>query len=74
MNRCSHCYLALILTLILGLREGNIELWRTENRTCIQRFHYRTETLPPPVRAVLEDGIPFSDMEHAREAAQILLS
>ena len=74
MNRCRRCYLALILTLILGLREGNIALWSTENGSCIQRFPYRAETLPPPVRTLLEDGIPFSDMEYAREAAQILLS
>ena len=74
MNRCRRCYLALILTLILGLREGNIALWNTENGICLRRFPYRTETLPPSVQAVLEDGVPFSDMEQALETAQILLS
>ena len=74
MNRRRCCYPALILTLILGLREGNIALWHAENGACIQRFPYRPETLPPPVVSVLEEGIPFSDIESIREAVENLLS
>ena len=62
--------LALVLTAILGLQEGNLALWHIGTDLPVQVFPYRTDTLPPEVRRDLEDGITFSDMDDALEAAE----
>ena len=69
IKRRAQC-LALILTAILGLQEGNPALWQAGTNEPFQVFPYRSDTLPPEVRQALENGIPFSDTDAAREAAE----
>ena len=68
------CYLALILTVILGLHRGNIALWQSGSPCAQTVFPYRAHTLPPSVFRALEDGIPFSSTEDALQAAEDLAS
>ena len=74
MRRCRQKYLALILTFFLGMREGNIALWQSGCAEPAQVFPYRAETLPPTVRAALENGIFFTTSEEAMETAENFLS
>ena len=68
------CYLALILTVILGLHRGNIALWQAGSPSAATPFPYRADPLPPSVYRALEEGIPFFTMEVARQAAGDLAS
>ena len=69
-----HCYLALILTVILGLHRGNIALWPAGSPSVRTVFPYRADTLPPAVFRALEEGIPFSSTEAALQAGEDLAS
>ena len=74
MSNCRRKYLALLLTFFLGLREGNITLWRAGCGEPEQVFPYRAETLPPAVRAALEEGIALPTPEDALETVENFLS
>ena len=74
MNRYRRKYLALILTFFLGLREGNIVLWQAGCDEETRVFPYRAETLPPAVRAALENGMVFETSEEAMETVENFLS
>ena len=67
-------YLTLILTFFLGLREGNIVLWQAGCGEAVRVFPYRAETLPPAVRAALEDVMIFDSSEEAFETVENFLS
>ena len=69
IKRRAQC-LALVLTAILGLQEGNPALWEAGSDLPAEVFPYCSDTLPPEVRRALENGIPFSDINAAREAAE----
>ena len=74
MKRFRQKYLALILTFFLGLREGNIVLWQAGCDEETRVFPYRAETLPPAVRAALENGMVFETSEEAMETVDNFLS
>ena len=74
MNRCRRHWIGLLLIFILGLKEGNIALWKAGNDQPVRIFPYRCETLPPSVQQSLTDGIAFESADEAREAAENYLS
>ena len=65
---------ALILTVILGLHQGNIALWQSGSSSAEATFPYRADTLPPSVFRALEEGMPFSSTEDALQAGEDLAS
>ena len=74
MRKYRQLYLALILTFILGLREGNIALWKNGDTEPLRVFPYRVETLPPQARAALERGISFDSLDELEALAENYLS
>ena len=69
-----HLYLALILTFILGIREGNVALWKKGDPEPLRVFPYRVETLPPQAQAALERGISFDSLDELEALAENYLS
>lgn len=74
MNVHRQWYLTLIFGLILGIRGGNIALWREGDPDPIRIFPYRAEMLPPEARDALTDGIPIEDLSQLEELAENYLS
>ena len=62
--------LAVVLTFILGVREGNIALFQAGQDIPVQVFPYRAATLPPQVCGALEEGMVFGSLEEAWETAE----
>ena len=62
--------LAVVLTFILGVQEGNIALFQAGRDIPVQVFPYRADTLPPQVGAALAEGMVFSNLEEAWETAE----
>lgn len=74
MKKIPHLYLALMLTFILGVRDGNIALWREGTAEPLRVFPYRVSTLPPEARAALEKGISIESREQLEALAENYLS
>ena len=67
-------YLTLIFGFMLGIRGGNIALWRQGNPEPIRVFPYRAEMLPPEALDALSEGIPIEDLSQLEELAENYLS
>ena len=63
-------YLTLMLGFILGLRGGNIALWRSGSAEVLRIFPYRAEMLPPEAQDALAAGIPIEDLRQLEELAE----
>lgn len=70
MKKYSHLYLALILSFILGIHEGNIALWKEGSAVPDRVFPYQARMLPPEARRMLEKGIRFESMEQLEDMAE----
>ena len=67
-------YLTLIFGFILGVRGGNIALWREGAAEPIRVFPYRAEMLPREAQDALSRGIPIDDLSQLEELAENYLS
>ena len=56
-------YLALVFGFILGIRDGNIALWKDGSSEPVRVFPYRAELLPRADQAALENGIYIEKKE-----------
>lgn len=74
MKRYQHLYFALLLTFILGIRDGKIALWKNGEPEPVRVFPYRAQMLPPEARNALEKGIPIDSIEQLEELAENYLS
>lgn len=74
MRNIRHIYLALILSFILGIHEGNIALWKKGSDDPVRVFPYRAGMLPPEARSALEKGIPIESIEQLEALAENYLS
>ena len=74
MKKHRQLYLTLILGFILGIRGGNIALWRSGSSEPLHIFPYRAEMLPPEARDALARGIPIEDLQQLEELAENYLS
>lgn len=70
MKKYSHLYLALILSFILGVHEGNIALWKEGSTAPDRVFPYQARMLPPEARTALEQGIRFDNLEQLKALAE----
>ena len=70
MKKYSHLYLALILSFILGIHEGNIALWKEGSASPERVFPYQARMLPPEARRALEQGIRFDSIEQLEDMAE----
>ena len=67
-------YLTLIFGFILGIRGGNIALWRDGAADPVRIFPYRAEMLPQEAQEALAGGIPIEDLSQLEELAENYLS
>ena len=74
MKKHRHIYLALVLSFILGIRDGNIALWKEGSAEPVRVFPCRAETLPPQARSALEQGIPIDSIDQLEALAENYLS
>ena len=74
MKKFRHVYLALILSFILGIHEGNIALWKEGAAAPVRVFPYQVRTLPAEARSALEKGIPIDSIEQLEALAENYLS
>lgn len=64
----------LLLGLYLGLHNGYITLWSTEQSQPVQVFPYRAALYPKADQQALCQGIPISDEEHLHKLLEDFLS
>ena len=74
MKRLTHLYFSLLLTFILGVRDGKVALWKEGQPEPVKVFPCRTAMLPPETRTALEKGIRIESMEDLEELAENYLS
>lgn len=74
MRKHTAAFLALALSFLLGIRDGNIALWRQGDAEPLRVFPYRAETLPPKARAALEQGVVFDSIGELEQLAENYLS
>ena len=67
-------YLTLIFGFMLGIRGGNIALWREGLPDPVRVFPYRAEMLPREAQDALAAGIPIEDLSQLEELAENYLS
>ncbi len=64
----------LILSLYLGLHNGYIALWNTEQPEPLHVFPYKAALFPKIDRNALEEGIPLDNAEHLNKLLEDFLS
>ena len=74
MKKYRQLYLTLILGFILGIRSGQIALWREGCPDPVRVFPYRAEMLPREAQDALAEGIPIEDLSQLEELAENYLS
>lgn len=74
MNVHRQWYFTLLFGLILGIRGGNIALWREGFPDAVQVFPYRAEMLPREAQEALANGISIEDLSQLEELAENYLS
>ena len=74
MKRYKHLYFALLLALILGIRDGRVALWKDGGADPVRVFPCRAGMLPPEARSALEQGIRIESLEQLEELAENYLS
>lgn len=67
-------YLALVLSFILGVQDGNIALWKKGSPEPITVFPYRADSLPEADRKALEQGIELESRQDLLELMEDYLS
>ena len=72
--KLKHLYLALILSFILGVRDGNIALWKKGAADPVRIFPYRADTLPLEAQQALQHGIPIHSIDQLEALAENYLS
>lgn len=65
---------AVLLSLYLGLCNGRIALWDSEQPKPLHTFPYRAALYPEMDRKALEQGIPISDKESITKLLEDYLS
>lgn len=51
----------LLLGFLLGIRSGQVAIWKNEDPQPIRIFPWSAALLPPPIRQALEHGIYVED-------------
>ena len=69
-----YCYLALVLTFILGFKDGFIALWKIPDPEPIYISDYSTASLPPADRMRLENGLRVETKEELARLLEDYLS
>lgn len=72
--RLRYAYLALILTFLLGCRDGFIALWKTPEKDPVYVFPYSITSLPPADHQKLETGIKVDTAEELMALLEDYLS
>lgn len=67
-------YLALVLSFILGVQDGNIALWKKGSPEPIRVFPYRADSLPEADRNALEQGIELESRQDLLKLMEDYLS
>lgn len=55
--------LLLFLTLLLGVKDGYLTLWREEDPEPVYQFSLRVDSLPPTDQLMLKRGIRIEDKQ-----------
>ena len=74
MKKYRQLYLTLILGFILGIRSGQIALWREGGTKPVHIFPYQVEMLPQEAQDALAEGIPIESIRQLEELAENYLS
>ena len=74
MKKHRHVYLALMLSLILGIHEGKVALWKDGAPEPVRVFPCPAALLPADARAALKKGIPIESLEQLEALAENYLS
>ena len=69
-----YCYLALVLTFLLGVRDGFVALWKIPDPEPIYISGYSIASLPPADRMRLEEGIRAETKEELAHMLEDYLS
>jgi hypothetical protein len=69
VNRRQYCYIALILTILLGIHEGKLALWRQGEQYPLRVFPLNITSLPRADQSMLAEGIP---VESEQQLAHLL--
>lgn len=72
--RRRYCYLALILTILLGTYEGRLALWRQGESYPLRIFPLSVATLPPADQKLLAKGIPVDSEQKLAHLLEDYLS
>ena len=74
MKRYINLSLVLLLGFLLGIHEGKIALWRSDDPEPIQVFPYSAKLLPKEDQKRLSEGVRFESMEELKEFVADYLS
>lgn len=67
-------YTALILSLLLGIQDGYVALWKDQAKDPVYVFPYKAQLLPQEDQLKLEQGIPIRDLDELEEILEDYLS
>ena len=72
--RLRYAYLALILTFLLGSRNGFVALWKIPDPEPVYVFPYRISALPPADQKKLKTGITVESYDELTRLLEDYLS
>ncbi|MBO5953953.1 MAG: hypothetical protein J6Q53_07540 [Oscillospiraceae bacterium] len=62
MKKYRNIYCMLLLGFLLGIHNGNVALWKTDDPKPLRVFPYAASSLPEADRKLLEKGIPIDSL------------
>ena len=74
MKRLHYIYCMLLLSFLLGIKNGKIALWKDNDPEPVQVFPYRASLLPLKDQEALKKGIRFDTLEELKNLLEDYLS